>query len=103
VVPAGPTIWAKGFRNDYSWIRIPGVVVGVGVRHERGATDVPGLYFLGLPWQHSRGSALLGFIEQDAAWLAERINSTRDTVITADAPAPFGAEPLLARGAKRHP
>jgi putative flavoprotein involved in K+ transport len=103
VVQAGTVIWATGFRNDYSWIRIPGVVVGVGVRHERGATDVPGLYFLGLPWQHSRGSALLGFIEQDAAWLAERINSTRDTVITADAPAPFGAEPLLARGAKRHP
>jgi putative flavoprotein involved in K+ transport len=91
MVRAGTVIWATGFRNDYSWIRIP----GVGLRHERGATDVPGLYFLGLPWQHSRGSALLGFVGRDAAWLAERINSTRDTVLTADAPAPFGAEPLL--------
>jgi len=30
-------------------------------------TDVPGLYFLGLPWQHTRGSALLGFVRDDAA------------------------------------
>ena len=36
-------------------------------------TDVPGLYFLGLSWQHTRGSALLGFVNDDAAYLAERI------------------------------
>jgi putative flavoprotein involved in K+ transport len=41
--------------------------------HERGVTAVPGLYFLGLPWQHTRGSALLGWVGRDAAWLAERI------------------------------
>ena len=31
-------------------------------RHERGITAVPGLAFVGLPWQHTRGSALLGFV-----------------------------------------
>jgi hypothetical protein len=36
---------------------------------------VPGLYFLGLSWQHTRGSALLGFVNQDAAYLADRIAS----------------------------
>jgi putative flavoprotein involved in K+ transport len=36
---------------------------------------VPGLYFLGLSWQHTRGSALLGFVNDDAAYLAERIAS----------------------------
>ena len=36
-----------------------------------GVTDVPGLFFLGLPWQHTRGSALLGFVQHDAAWLAD--------------------------------
>jgi putative flavoprotein involved in K+ transport len=41
--------------------------------HQRGATEVPGLYFLGLPWQHSRGSALLGFVQHDAAFLADRL------------------------------
>jgi putative flavoprotein involved in K+ transport len=30
---------------------------------------VPGLWFLGLPWQRTRGSALLGFVQRDAAHL----------------------------------
>ena len=41
--------------------------------HRRGVTEIPGLYFLGLSWQHTRGSALLGFVHQDAAYLAGRI------------------------------
>ena len=40
------------------------------VVHHRGVTDVPGLWFIGLPWQHTRGSALLGFVGDDAAWVA---------------------------------
>jgi putative flavoprotein involved in K+ transport len=36
-------------------------------------TEVPGLYFLGLSWQYTRGSALLGFVNDDAAYLADRI------------------------------
>jgi putative flavoprotein involved in K+ transport len=66
----GIVIWATGYRSDYSWIHIPGVVGEGKVVHRRGVTDVPGLYFLGLSWQHTRGSALLGFVDQDAAYLA---------------------------------
>jgi putative flavoprotein involved in K+ transport len=72
---AGIVIWTTGYRSDYSWIHIPGVVGDGHVIHRRGVTDVPGLYFLGLPWQHSRGSALLGFVHQDAAYLADLITS----------------------------
>jgi putative flavoprotein involved in K+ transport len=64
---------ATGFRADYSWVHIPGVVEDSRVVHRRGVTDVPGLYFLGLTWQHTRGSALLGFVKDDAAYLADRI------------------------------
>jgi putative flavoprotein involved in K+ transport len=71
----GIVIWTTGYRSDYSWIHIPGVVGDGHVLHLRGVTDVPGLYFLGLPWQHSRGSALLGFVHEDAAYLADRITS----------------------------
>jgi putative flavoprotein involved in K+ transport len=71
----GVVIWATGYRTDYSWIDIPGLVEDGRVRHRRGVTDVPGLYFLGLSWQHTRGSALLGFVEDDAAHLASRMNS----------------------------
>jgi putative flavoprotein involved in K+ transport len=65
-------LWATGFRQDYGWIDIPGVWDGEQLQHERGVTAVPGLFFVGLPWQHTRGSALLGFVGEDAAWIAER-------------------------------
>ena len=53
----GIVVWATGYRADYAWIDIPGVPRDGRVSHRRGVTDVPGLYFLGLPWQHTRGSA----------------------------------------------
>jgi putative flavoprotein involved in K+ transport len=74
-------IWSTGFTADYTWVDVPGVITdtprGGTVVHERGVTAVPGLYFIGLPWQHSRGSALLGFVRHDAAWLAERLYADR--------------------------
>ena len=36
-------------------------------------TESPGLYFIGLPWQHTSGSALIGFVKDDAEYLAEQI------------------------------
>ena len=36
-------------------------------------TSAAGLTFLGLPWQYTRGSALLGFVKDDAAFIAESI------------------------------
>ncbi len=72
---AGIVIWTTGYRPDYSWIHIPGVAGDGHLIHRRGVTAVPGLYFLGLPWQHRRGSALLGFVHEDAAYLAGRVTS----------------------------
>jgi putative flavoprotein involved in K+ transport len=71
----GTVIWATGYRPDYSWISIPGVVSDGRVAHRRGVTDTPGLYFIGLSWQHTRGSALLGFVAADAAHLADQITA----------------------------
>ena len=70
-------IWSTGFRSDYSWINVPGLLIDGRVAHRRGVTEVPGLYFLGLSWQHTRGSALLGFVGDDAAYLADRIAAGR--------------------------
>jgi putative flavoprotein involved in K+ transport len=69
----GVVIWATGYRSDYSWIGVPGVVGEGKVVHRRGVTEVPGLYFVGLSWQHTRGSALLGFVHDDAAHIVGRI------------------------------
>ena len=60
-------IWATGYRADYSWVTLPILVDDGRLRHHRGVTDVPGLYFLGLTWQYTRGSALIGFVKDDAA------------------------------------
>ena len=73
----GVVVWATGYRSDYSWISVPGVVRNGRVAHRRGVTDVPGLYFLGLSWQHTRGSALLGFLDEDARHIADRIAADR--------------------------
>jgi putative flavoprotein involved in K+ transport len=66
-------IWATGYRPDHAWIRVDVTDAEGRIRHRRGVTDVPGLYFLGLSWQHTRGSALLGWVEKDAEHIAERV------------------------------
>ncbi len=71
-------IWATGFRPDYSWIDVPVLDDEGRLRHRRGVTDVPGLYFLGLTWQYTRGSALLGWVEDDAEFIAGHIAAAKD-------------------------
>jgi putative flavoprotein involved in K+ transport len=71
-------VWATGFRVDHSWVDIPKVKDGRGqIGHLRGVTDSPGLYLLGMTWQHTRTSALLGWVGIDAAYLADRIDATK--------------------------
>jgi putative flavoprotein involved in K+ transport len=81
-------IWATGYRSNYSWIQIPRLVRDGRVIHRRGVTDVPGLFFLGLSWQHTRGSALLGFVNDDATYLADRIAIHQESSPAAAAGAP---------------
>jgi putative flavoprotein involved in K+ transport len=66
-------IWATGYRLDHSWIDLPINDETGALRHRRGVTDVRGLYFLGLTWQYTRGSALLGWVKDDAAYIEEQI------------------------------
>jgi putative flavoprotein involved in K+ transport len=68
-------IWATGYRPDYSWIDVPVLDEHGRPRHRRGVTEVPGLYFLGLSWQYTRGSALLGWVGEDAEFIAGKIEA----------------------------
>jgi putative flavoprotein involved in K+ transport len=72
-------IWATGYRPDVSWIDLPILDSNGRLRHRRGVTDLPGLFFLGLTWQWTRGSALIGWVKDDAAFLVERIVALADT------------------------
>jgi putative flavoprotein involved in K+ transport len=82
----GVVVWATGYRPDYGWIEVPGVVREGHVVHRRGVAEVPGLYFLGLSWQHTRGSALLGFVNDDTTFLADRIQADHQGAVSGTAP-----------------
>ena len=65
-------IWSTGFHRDHRWIEVP-VFDGRGYpMHRRGVTSCPGLYFLGLPWQHTWGSGRFGGSAATREYLAER-------------------------------
>jgi putative flavoprotein involved in K+ transport len=66
-------IWATGFAVDHSFVHVPVFDDAARLMHRRGVTAAPGLYFLGLTWQHTRGSALLGWVDDDARFIAQRI------------------------------
>jgi putative flavoprotein involved in K+ transport len=69
-------VWATGFTKDNDWIEIPELTDEHGqLRQSRGVTPSPGLFTLGLTWQHTRGSALLGWVGNDAAFLAQQIEA----------------------------
>jgi putative flavoprotein involved in K+ transport len=67
-------VWATGFSTDDAWVDVPDATDERGrLRQVRGVTPSPGLYTLGRIWQHTRGSALLGWVGADASFLADQI------------------------------
>ena len=66
-------IWAIGYHDDSSWLRIPGAVDAKGNYVERrGISPIPGLFHIGRSWQNNRASALLTGVGNDAREIAAR-------------------------------
>ena len=60
-------IWATGYRDDVSWMQIDEAVDATGRFIEsKGASPVPGLFFVGRPWQMTQSSALVTGVGADA-------------------------------------
>ena len=74
VIEPRSVVWATGFKPSYGWCDLPVFRSDGRPLHTRGVTAIPGLYFLGLPWQHTRGSSLLGWVARDAEHLAWHIS-----------------------------
>jgi putative flavoprotein involved in K+ transport len=70
-------IWATGYRFDFSLVKLPVVDADGYPQQQRGVTDYDGLYFLGMPWLHSRKSGILFGVGDDAAYLASHIAARR--------------------------
>jgi len=66
-------IWATGFNWDFSWIDLPIFDEWGYPIQDRGVTNYPGLYFLGLHWLHTLKSGLFLGVGDDAAHIAEHI------------------------------
>ena len=74
VVDPAVVIWCTGFCPDYSWIDLPVFGTDGYPRHSRGVVaDAPGLYFLGLRFQHRLNSTLIGGVGDDASFIAAKV------------------------------
>ena len=71
-------IWATGYRPNFSWIEGLELTDNGYPDHYRGVSNIEGLYFMGLPWLHTRGSATLGGIKKDAEYLHYYIFNSDD-------------------------
>jgi putative flavoprotein involved in K+ transport len=63
-------IWTSGYALDFSWIDLPIFDAQGFPMQRRGVTEVPGLSFVGLLWQHTQASATLFGVGLDARHLA---------------------------------
>ncbi len=63
----------RAYRLDYGWIDLPIFDDQGFPRHRRGVSEMPGLYFLGLPWLHTMASATVVGASFDGPYLADRI------------------------------
>ncbi len=77
-------IWATGYRDETSWLEVPGAVdQQVQFVHEQGRSPAPGLYLVGRPWQRNRASALITGVGQDAQIIVDDVKAylaTRPTL-----------------------
>lgn len=69
----GAVIWATGYVLDFGWIGIDVFDDKGRPRHDKGISEVPGLYFLGLPWLSRRASPFIWGVWHDADHLAGHI------------------------------
>ncbi|CAN7179219.1 NAD(P)-binding domain-containing protein [Mesorhizobium sp. LjRoot246] len=67
-------VWCTGFRGDFSWVNLPGVIDSQGRPvHEDGVAAQPGIYFAGLDFASTRKSGIILAIAEEAHRLVEHI------------------------------
>jgi len=68
-------VWATGYRPNFNWIEGLELDGNSYPKNYRGVSNIEGLYFIGLPWMYTRGSATLGGVSKDASYLASIIRA----------------------------
>ena len=68
-------VWATGYRPNFKWIEGLELDGNNYPKNHRGVSNIDGLFFIGLPWMYTRGSATLGGVSKDASFLANIIRN----------------------------
>jgi putative flavoprotein involved in K+ transport len=70
-------LWATGFGRSYPWLHVPVTDAAGEIRQHRGMSPAPGLYVLGLRFQHHRNSNFIDGVGRDATHIAKCIVADR--------------------------
>ncbi|HET9346880.1 MAG TPA: NAD(P)/FAD-dependent oxidoreductase [Candidatus Limnocylindrales bacterium] len=74
VLDVANVIWATGYRPDYSFVNAPITGPDGWPEEARGVSPtVPGLYFLGVPFQYAFSSMLVAGAGRDARYVVDRV------------------------------
>jgi putative flavoprotein involved in K+ transport len=68
------SIWATGYRPDYSWLDVPVLDRKGRIAHDGGVVNAPGMYVMGLPFLRRRKSSFIDGAADDAADLAAHLS-----------------------------
>lgn len=67
-------VWALGYRDDFNWLNVPGAIAADGTPlHDGGRSPVPGIWYVGRPWQRNRASGLIMGASDDADIVARQV------------------------------
>jgi putative flavoprotein involved in K+ transport len=78
VLEVGSVVWCTGFDHSYPWIKLPITDEAGHLQHKRGVVpSQPGLYFVGIPFQHRISSSLIDGVGEDANYVVEKIAARR--------------------------
>ncbi|WP_353827825.1 flavin-containing monooxygenase [Agromyces sp. SYSU T0242] len=78
VAEVASVVWCTGYREDYSWVGLPGFEGGVRPPNVRGVVETaPGVYLIGQHLLHAESSGTLPGIARDARWIARHLVAER--------------------------
>jgi putative flavoprotein involved in K+ transport len=67
-------IWATGYRPDFGWmVGLPVDDLGWPVTDRGVVQEIPGLYFVGMPFQYALTSGTVGGVGRDAEYVVEKL------------------------------
>jgi putative flavoprotein involved in K+ transport len=73
-VEVSAVLWCTGSLPETGWLDVPGALDDDGLPlHDRGASPVPGLHWMGLPWQTRVNSSIIDGVDRDARRTARRV------------------------------